>query len=81
VTGLGFLLMILAPPILGLVFGLLQLLVYVVLAKAGRIDGEKIPFFPILWLRGMLIVVVLGVALAVLQHLRPDWFAPPPITG
>lgn len=68
-TGLGFLLMIFAPPILGLVFGLLQLLVYVVLAKAGRIDGEKIPFFPILWLRGMLVVVVLGVILAVLQHI------------
>jgi hypothetical protein len=68
-TGVGFLLMILAPPVLGLVFGLLQLLVYVVLAKAGRIDGEKIPFFPILWLRGMLLVVALGVVLAVLQHL------------
>lgn len=68
-TGLGVLLMVLAPPILGLVFGLVQLLVYVVLAKAGRIDGEKIPFFPILWLRGMLVVVVLGVILAVLQHL------------
>ncbi|MBA3698512.1 MAG: hypothetical protein H0W78_06640 [Planctomycetes bacterium] len=68
-NGLGFVLMILAPPILGLVFGLIQLLVYVVLAKAGRITAEQIPFFPILWLRGMLVVVVLGVLLAVLQHL------------
>ncbi len=68
-TGLGFLLMILAPPLLGLVFGLLQLLVYVVLAKAGRISSENIPFFPILWLRGMMVVVALGVILAVLQHL------------
>ena len=66
--GLGFLLMILAPPVLGLVFGLIQLLVYVVLAKTGRITSEQIPFFPILWLRGMLLVVVLGVVLAVLQH-------------
>ena len=66
--GLGFILMILAPPILGLVFGLIQLLVYVVLAKTGRISSENIPFFPILWLRGMLLVVVLGVVLAVLQH-------------
>jgi hypothetical protein len=69
VGGLGFLLMILAPPILGLVFGLLQLLVYVVLAKTGRIEADKVPFFPILWLRGMLVVVVLGVILAVLQNL------------
>lgn len=68
-TGLGFLLMILGPPILGLVFGLIQLLVYVVLSKTGRMDAENIPFFPILWLRGMVLVVVLGVVLAVLQHL------------
>ncbi len=67
--GLGFILMILAPPILGLVFGLVQLLVYVVLAKTGRMSAENIPFFPILWLRGMLLVVVLGVVLAILQHL------------
>jgi hypothetical protein len=69
VPGLGFVLMILAPPILGLVFGLVQLLVYVVLARTGRMSAENIPFFPILWLRGMLLVVVLGVILAVLQHL------------
>lgn len=67
-TGLGFILMILAPPVLGLVFGLVQLLVYVVLAKSGRITSERIPFFPILWLRGMLLVVVLGVLMAVFQH-------------
>ncbi len=69
--GLGIVLMILAPPILGLVFGLVQLLVYVVLAKTGRITSEQIPFFPILWLRGMLVVVVVGVIMAVLQHFDP----------
>jgi hypothetical protein len=68
--GLGFLLMILAPPILGLLFGLLQLLGYVVLVKIGRLPADKIPFFPILWMRGMLLVVVLGVAMAILQHLE-----------
>ena len=67
--GLGFLLMILGPPILGLLFGLVQLLGYVVLVKTGRLASDKIPFFPILWLRGMLLVVVLGVAMAILQHL------------
>jgi hypothetical protein len=69
VTGLNILLLVLAPPILGLLFGLLQLLVYVVLAKSGRLAAEQIPFFPILWLRGMLAVVVLGAVLAILQHL------------
>ncbi len=68
--GLGLLLMILAPPILGLLFGLLQLLGYVVLVKIGRLTSDKIPFFPILWLRGMLLVVIVGVALAILQHLE-----------
>ena len=68
--GLGLLLMILAPPIFGLLFGLLQLLGYGVLVKIGRLNSDKIPFFPILWLRGMLLVVIVGVALAILQHLE-----------
>ena len=68
-NGLGFLLMIIGPPIIGLLFGLVQLLGYVVLVKTGRLASDKIPFFPILWLRGMLLVVVLGVAMAILQHL------------
>jgi hypothetical protein len=67
-TGLGFLLMILGPPILGVVFGLLQLFGYVMLQKSGKITPEDIPFFPILWLRGMLVVVVIGVIFAILQH-------------
>ena len=69
-TGLGFILMILGPPILGLVFGLLQLMAYVLLNKMGQLSAEQIPFFPILWLRGMLVVVVIGVVLAILQHLE-----------
>ena len=68
-NGLGFLLMIIGPPIIGLLFGLVQLLGYVVLVKTGRLASDKIPFFPILWLRGMLLVVVRGVAMAILQHL------------
>lgn len=69
-TGLDFLLMALAPLILGLVFGLVQLLVYVVLVKTGRISSENIPFFPILWLRGMTLVVVLGAAMAIYLHVK-----------
>jgi len=70
VTGIDFLLMALAPLILGLVFGLVQLLVYVVLVKTGRISSENIPFFPILWLRGMTLVVVLGAAMAIYLHVQ-----------
>jgi hypothetical protein len=69
-TGVGFILMILGPPILGLVFGLLQLVAYVLLNKMGQLSTEQIPFFPILWLRGMLVVVAIGVVLAILQHLE-----------
>jgi hypothetical protein len=63
----GFVLMILAPPLVGLVFGLLQLAVYLALVKAGNLPRERIPFFPILWLRGMLVVVALGVAMGIWQ--------------
>ena len=63
----GFVLMILAPPLVGLVLGLLQLAVYLLLVKAGSLPRERIPFFPILWLRGMLVVVVLGVAMGIWQ--------------
>jgi hypothetical protein len=40
----------------------------VVLAKSGRITSDQIPFFPILWLKGMLLVVVVGVLMAILSH-------------
>ncbi len=68
-AGVGFLLMILGPPIIGLFFGVLQLIVYMLLEKTGRITKEQIPFFPILWLKGMLVVVVIGVIMAINGHL------------
>ena len=63
----GMLMMVLAPPVVGLVLGLIQLLVYVALVKAGSLPRERIPFFPILWLRGMLVVVVIGVGMGIWQ--------------
>ena len=69
-SALSFLLMILAPPLLGLVFGLLQLLGYMLLVRIGRLTSEQIPFFPLLWLRGMTLVVVLGVAVAIILHMQ-----------
>jgi hypothetical protein len=68
-TGLGFLLMIAGPPIVGLIFGLVQLAYYQTLVKMGTKAADDVPFFPILWLRGMLLVVVIGVIFAVMQHL------------
>jgi hypothetical protein len=69
-TGLGFILMILAPPLVGLVFGLLQLIIYLLLVKIQWIKNERVPFFPILWLRGMMVVIALGVMMAIFQHLE-----------
>lgn len=64
--------MVLAPPVLGLVFGLLQLLGYVVMVKAGKTTWDEVPFFPILWLRGMVVVVAVGAILGIAQALsRP----------
>jgi hypothetical protein len=64
---LGFVALILAPPLLGLVLGLLQLAVYRVLVGLGRLPRERIPFFPFLWLRGMIAVVAVGAVLAIIQ--------------
>ena len=66
---MGIVLMVLAPPVLGLVFGLLQLLGYAVMVKAGRTTWEQVPFFPILWLRGMVVVVAVGAVLGIAQAL------------
>jgi hypothetical protein len=70
---MGLVLMVLAPPVLGLVLGLLQLLGYAVLVKAGRTTWDAVPFFPILWLRGMVVVVAVGAILGIVQALgRPN---------
>ena len=62
--------MILAPPLVGLVFGLLQLIIYLLLVKIKWLESERVPFFPILWLRGMMVVIALGVMMAIFQHLE-----------
>lgn len=65
--------MVLAPPVVGLIFGLLQLLGYAVMVKAGKTTWDEVPFFPILWLRGMVVVVAVGAILGILQALsRPS---------
>lgn len=69
---MGTVLLVLAPPVLGLVFGLLQLLGYALMVKAGKATWDDVPFFPILWLRGMVVVVAVGAILGIAQALsRP----------
>ena len=66
--GLNLVLFIFAPLVLGLVLGLLQLFAYMIMAKTGSMEPDQVPPFPILWMRGMLVVVALGVAMAIWQH-------------
>jgi hypothetical protein len=51
---------ILAVPVLGLALALVQLAVYRLLVRLGRMNAEQIPFFGALLLRGMIAVFVLG---------------------
>ncbi len=57
---LALFLTILAVPVLGLVLALVQLAIYRLLVRWGRINAEQIPFFGALLLRGMVAVFVLG---------------------
>jgi hypothetical protein len=59
-SALSLLLLFAAPPGLGLLVGLLQLAVYRLLVARGRLPRGAVPFFPILWLRGMVLVVAVG---------------------
>jgi hypothetical protein len=64
---LSLLLLVAAPPALGLLLGLVQLAVYLLLVRRGRLARGAVPFFPILWLRGMVAVVALGALAAIIQ--------------
>jgi hypothetical protein len=66
---LSLLLLVAAPPALGLLLGLVQLAIYLVLVRSGRLERRAVPFFPILWLRGMVVVVALGALAAIVQSL------------
>lgn len=55
----AILMLILAPILVAIVFALLQLLVYKILAWIKVIDGERIPMFPILLFRGLIILLAL----------------------
>lgn len=65
---LAIALMFLLPIAGGILLGLVQLAVYALLARHGRIAAERIPAFIVLFARGMLAVVLLAIVLAVLAH-------------
>jgi hypothetical protein len=51
---------------LGLLLGLVQLAIYLLLVRSGRLARAAVPFFPFLWLRGMVAVVALGALAAII---------------
>jgi hypothetical protein len=64
-TVLGFLGLILGPPLIGLLLGLVQSAAYRLAVVAHLIAAERVPPFPILWLRGLVAVVAIAAALGI----------------
>ena len=52
----------LGPPLLGVFFAFLQLGVYRLLVRAKALTDEQVPMFPILFLRGMMILIAIVAA-------------------
>ncbi len=66
---MGVILAMLAVPGLGLLLAMAQQSWYRWQLARGRVVEDDVPFFGILLLRGMMITLVLGMALAVLARL------------
>ncbi len=64
-TVLGFLVLILGPPVIGLLLGLVQWSGYRIAVASRLLAADRVPPFPILWLRGLVMVVVLAAALGI----------------
>ena len=67
---LGFLLLLIAPPVLAVVLAFLQFGVYRALAGLGVLRRERIPAFLILWLRGMIAVVAIAAVMGIWQNVE-----------
>ncbi len=68
----GFLALLLLgalPVVIALLLGVVQLAVYRVLVRRGRLPPSAVPFFPILVLRGLVVVVALAALAAIVQGL------------
>ncbi len=60
----------LAVPVLGALLGLVQVAYYRSRVRAGTITADEVPFFGALLLRGMMVVMALGVCAAIAANLR-----------
>lgn len=49
----------LGPPLIGVLFGLIQLGIYRLLVRIRVLRAEQVPMFPILFLRGMMILIAI----------------------
>ncbi len=52
----------LGPPLIGVLFGFIQLAIYRLLVRIKAITNEQVPMFPILFLRGMMILIAIVAA-------------------
>jgi hypothetical protein len=73
----GISLLVIGPLFGGIVFGLLQLALYRLLAKLNIMKLENIPMFPVFLLRGMIIMIAIVVGFAlwlkVSGNALPGW--------
>lgn len=52
----------LGPPLIGVLFGFIQLGIYRLLVRAKAVRDQDVPMFPILFLRGMMILIAIVAA-------------------
>ena len=74
---LGFLLLLLAPPVLAVLLAFLQLGVYHALAGLGALRRERIPSFLVMWLRGMIAVVAFAAVMGIWQNVQGNGSSTP----
>lgn len=73
--------LIFAPLIGGIVLGLLQLGIYRLLVGARLVAADRVPIFPVLLMRGLLVMLALiaiGVFYLKFVERRPTWIEPAP---
>jgi hypothetical protein len=74
---LGFLLLLVAPPVAAVLLAFVQLGAYHALAACGALRRERIPAFLILWLRGMIAVVAFAAVMGIWQNVEGNGSAAP----
>ena len=74
---LGFLLLLVAPPLLAVLLAVVQLGAYHLLARLGALRRERIPSFLVLWLRGMIAVVAFAAVMGIWQNVQGNGSSTP----